>query len=93
MTIAVPCVEVLDSTVGAVCTLRDVVRRKELVATDRQWRQSVRLPQASAFRKVATRPTRRPVGPPHLLGDSPTERPAVERDVHQFVNPAVIYAR
>lgn len=94
VTIAVPCVEVLDFTVGAVCTLRAVLRRKELVTTDRRWRQSVRLPQASAFLEGRDQAGEADLSVlTHLLEDSPTERPAVGRDVHQFVNPAVIYAR
>lgn len=46
---AVPAVGAPDAIVDAVCTLRAALRRKELIASDRRWRQSVRLLQASAF--------------------------------------------
>lgn len=46
---AVPAVEVPDGIVDAVCTLRAALRRKELIASDRRWRQAVGLLQASAY--------------------------------------------
>lgn len=88
VTTAVPGVEVPDATVDAVCTLRAALRRKELIASDRRWRQSVRLLQASAFLDG-----RDQVGESdlsvltHVLWDSPAERPTVEREVLQLVNP------
>ncbi|MFJ9845876.1 AAA family ATPase [Kitasatospora sp. NPDC101155] len=86
--VAVPSVAVPDPIVDAVCTLRASLRRKELVASDRRWRQSVRLLQASAFldgrQEVADGDL---AVLTHVLWDSPTERPLVEREVLQLVNP------
>jgi MoxR-like ATPase len=85
---AVPAVAVPDPIVDAVCTLRASLRRKELTASDRRWRQTVRLLQASAFLDG-----RAEVGDSdlavltHALWDSPIQRPTVEREVLQLVNP------
>lgn len=85
---AVPAVDVPDVIVDAVCTLRAALRRQELIASDRRWRQSVRLLQASAFLEGRTA-----VGEidlavlTHVLWDSPAQRPTVEREVLQMVNP------
>jgi MoxR-like ATPase len=84
----VPAVGVPDAIVDAVCTLRAALRRKELIASDRRWRASVRLLQASAYLDG-----RAEVGETdlsvltHVLWDSPAERPTVEREVLQLVNP------
>lgn len=85
---AVPAVEVPDMIVDAVCTLRAALRRKELVASDRRWRQAVGLLQASAYLdgRPAVAATDLSVLT-HVLWDSPAERPAVEREVLQLVNP------
>lgn len=89
VTVDVPAIEVPDVIVDAICTLRAALRRKELVASDRRWRQSVRLLQAAAY--LDGRPA---VGEAdlavltHVLWDSPTERTTVEREVLQLVNPA-----
>ncbi|MDQ0401734.1 AAA family ATPase [Streptomyces sp. NPDC000349] len=84
----VPAVDVPDAIVDAVCTLRAALRRKELVASDRRWRQAVGLLQASAY--LDGRAT---VGESdlsvltHVLWHSPAERPTVEREVLHLVNP------
>ncbi|MFB6768343.1 AAA family ATPase [Streptomyces sp. NPDC056337] len=84
----VPAVEVPDAIVDAVCTLRAALRRKELVASDRRWRQAVGLLQASAYLDG-----RAAVGESdlsvltHVLWHSPAERPTVEREVLHLVNP------
>jgi MoxR-like ATPase len=86
--VEVPAVKVPDATVDAVCTLRAALRRKELLASDRRWRQAVRLLQASAYLDG-----RAEVGESdlavltHVLWDSPAQRPTVEREVLQLVNP------
>ena len=88
VTVAVPAVEVPEEIVDAVCTLRAALRRKELIASDRRWRQAVGLLQASAY--LDGRPA---VGVSdlsvltHVLWGSPTERPTVEREVLRLVNP------
>ncbi|RSN59797.1 ATPase [Streptomyces sp. WAC 04229] len=85
---AVPAVDVPDAIVDAVCTLRAALRRKELVASDRRWRQAVGLLQASAYLDG-----RSAVGESdlsvltHVLWHSPAQRPTVEREVLHLVNP------
>ncbi|WP_107080215.1 AAA family ATPase [Streptomyces sp. NBRC 109706] len=88
VTESVPAVAVPDSVVDAVCTLRAALRRKELIASDRRWRQAVGLLQASAFLdgRPAVAETDLSVLT-HVLWDSPTQRPTVEREVLQLVNP------
>ncbi|WP_438271597.1 AAA family ATPase [Streptomyces phaeochromogenes] len=88
VTEAVPAVDVPDVIVDAVCTLRAALRRKELVASDRRWRQAVGLLQASAYLdgRPAVAETDLSVLT-HVLWDSPAERPTVEREVLQLVNP------
>ncbi|MGB9994997.1 AAA family ATPase [Streptomyces pseudogriseolus] len=84
----VPAVDVPDAIVDAVVTLRAALRRKELVASDRRWRQAVALLQASAYldRRTAVAETDLPVLT-HVLWDSPAQRPVVEREVLNLVNP------
>ncbi|MFJ7999429.1 AAA family ATPase [Streptomyces sp. NPDC096310] len=88
VTEAVPAVQVPDTIVDAVCTLRAALRRKELVASDRRWRQAVSLLQASAYLdgRPAVAETDLSVLT-HVLWDSPAQRPAVEREVLHLVNP------
>ncbi|MFD7816451.1 AAA family ATPase [Streptomyces sp. NPDC059785] len=88
VTDSVPAVEVPDAIVDAVCTLRAALRRRELVASDRRWRQAVRLLQASAYLdgRPAVAETDLSVLT-HVLWNSPAERPAVEREVLNLVNP------
>ncbi|MFF9484775.1 AAA family ATPase [Streptomyces sp. NPDC014676] len=88
VTDAVPAVDVPDAIVDAVCTLRAALRRKELVASDRRWRQAVGLLQASAYLdgRTAVAETDLPVLT-HVLWDSPAQRPTVEREVLHLVNP------
>ncbi|MYR46112.1 AAA family ATPase [Streptomyces sp. SID5910] len=84
----VPAVEVPDPIVDAVCTLRAALRRKELVASDRRWRQAVGLLQASAFLDGRPAVGERDLSVlTHVLWDSPAQRPVVEREVLQLVNP------
>lgn len=85
---AVPAVEVPDAVVDAVCTLRAALRRKELVASDRRWRQAVRLLQASAYLDGRPAVTDTDLSVlTHVLWDSPAQRPLVEREVLHLVNP------
>ncbi|MEV8127685.1 AAA family ATPase [Streptomyces sp. NPDC085944] len=85
---AVPAVVLPDGIVDAVCTLRAALRRKELIASDRRWRQAVRLLQASAFldgRPAVAESDLSVLA--HVLWDSPAQRPTVEREVLHLVNP------
>ncbi|MFM9368421.1 AAA family ATPase [Streptomyces sp. Da 82-17] len=88
VTEAVPTVDVPDTIVDALCTLRAALRRKELVASDRRWRQAVGLLQASAYLegRPAVADTDLSVLT-HVLWNSPAERPTVEREVLHLVNP------
>ncbi|MFI6090937.1 AAA family ATPase [Streptomyces sp. NPDC051218] len=85
---AVPAVDVPDAIVDAICTLRAALRRKEIVASDRRWRQAVGLLQASAYLddRPAVADTDLSILT-HVLWDSPAERPTVEREVLHLVNP------
>ena len=84
----VPAVAVPEGIVDAVCTLRAALRRQELVCSDRRWKQAVRLLQASAYLAG-----RQAVDDSDLeiltavMWDSVAERPAVEREVLQLINP------
>jgi MoxR-like ATPase len=86
--VAVPAVGVPDGIVDAVCQLRAALRRAELTVSDRRWKQAVRLLQASAFldgRAVVDENDLAVLTA--VLWDSTAERPAVEREVLQLVNP------
>ncbi|MER7887416.1 AAA family ATPase [Streptomyces fimicarius] len=88
VTRSVPAVAVPDAVVDAVCSLRAALRRKELVASDRRWRQAVGLLQASAYldgRPAVTETDLTVLT--HVLWDSPAQRPTVEREVLHLVNP------
>ncbi|MGW6716132.1 AAA family ATPase [Streptomyces globisporus] len=86
--VEVPAVGVPDSVVDALCSLRAALRRKELVASDRRWRQAVGLLQASAYLDGrATVAERDLLVLTHVLWDSPAQSPTVEREVLHLVNP------
>ncbi|MEW2076081.1 AAA family ATPase [Streptomyces sp. NPDC012403] len=88
VTEAVPAVDVPDVIVDAVVTLRAALRRKELVASDRRWRQAVGLLQASAYLDGRTAVAETDLSVlTHVLWDSPAQRPVVEREVLHLVNP------
>jgi MoxR-like ATPase len=88
VTEAVPAVDVPDTIVDAMVTLRAALRRKELVASDRRWRQAVRLLQASAYLDGRTAVTETDLSVlTHVLWNSPAQRPVVEREVLHLVNP------
>lgn len=86
--VEVPAIEVPDPIVDAICTLRISLRHAELIVSDRRWRAAVRLLQASAY--LAGR-TQVEVADLDILTcvlwDSPAERPRVEREIAQLVNP------
>jgi MoxR-like ATPase len=84
----VPAVAIDDAVVDTVCQLRIALRRAELIVSDRRWRQAMRLLQASAFLdgRSAVDDTDLAVLTT-VLWDSPEQRPAVEREVLQLVNP------
>ncbi|MFD8498002.1 AAA family ATPase [Amycolatopsis sp. NPDC059657] len=88
VSVEVPAVDVPDGIVDAVCQLRAELRRKELVMSDRRWKQSIRLLQASAWLDGRTEVTDRDLEVlRHVLWDSTTQRPTVERAVLMLVNP------
>lgn len=88
VTKSVPAIEVPDAMVDAICTLRAALRRKELIASDRRWRQAVGLLQASAYLDGRTEVTETDLSIlTHVLWNSPAERPVVEREVLHLVNP------
>jgi MoxR-like ATPase len=86
--VEVPAVAVPDGIVDAVCTLRAALRRQELIVSDRRWKQAVRLLQASAYLDGRPEVTGNDLAVlTAVLWDSTAERPAVEREVLQLVNP------
>lgn len=86
--VEVPAIGVPDGIVDAICTLRAGLRRKELIASDRRWRQAVRLLQAAAYLDGRAEVTDTDLSIlTHVLWDSPAERPTVERTVLELVNP------
>ena len=88
VTTAVPATGVPDGIIDAVCTLRAALRRAELTASDRRWKQAMRLLQASAFLDGRDEVAEDDLAVlTAVLWDSTTERPAVEREVLQLVNP------
>lgn len=85
---AVPAVDVPDGIVDVVCQLRTALRREELVASDRRWKQSVRLLQASAYLDGRAEVDDNDLTVlTHALWDSTAQRPTVERAVLSLVNP------
>jgi MoxR-like ATPase len=84
----VPAVAVGNAVIDAISTLRSALRRQEIIASDRRWRQAVRLLQASAWlggqQEVAEADLQVLT---HVLWDSPAQRSTVEREVLQQVNP------
>jgi MoxR-like ATPase len=86
--IHVPRVAVPDPIIDVVCKLRAALRHAGRVASDRRWKKAVRLLQAAAFldgrNQVNTNDLEMLT---HVLWDSPADRPAVERQVLQLVNP------
>ncbi|MCL2581003.1 MAG: AAA family ATPase [Streptosporangiales bacterium] len=84
----VPRVAVPDSAVDAVCQLRSQLRRESIIASDRRWKASVRLLQASAWldgRDTVAENDLQVLA--HALWESPVHRAAVQREVLQLVNP------
>lgn len=89
VTVHVPAIAVPDGVVDAMCTLRATLHHAGLVASDRRWRQSVRLLQASAYLDGRTEVNTNDLAMlTHVLWGTPAERPTVEREVLQLVNPS-----
>ncbi|MGW1225279.1 AAA family ATPase [Streptomyces sp. NPDC002530] len=84
----VPAVDVPDPVVDAICTLRAALGRKDVIASDRRWRQAVRLLQASAYLdgRTAAAAEDLPVLT-HVLWNTPAERPTVAREMLHLVDP------
>jgi MoxR-like ATPase len=85
----VPGIGAPGGIIDAVRALRATLRRQELVCSDRRWKQAVRLLQASAWLdgRIEVADTAQAVLTA-VLWDSTAQRPAVEREVLQVVNPA-----
>ncbi|GAA3027480.1 AAA family ATPase [Streptosporangium longisporum] len=89
----VPAVGVPDEVVDLIGELRASLRNAGLVASDRRWRQAIRLLQAAAWldgRRTVTVTDLDLLK--HVLWHSPAERPTVEREVAQVVNPSMAAA-
>lgn len=86
--VEVPAVRVPDGVIDTVCTLRASLRRKELICSDRRWRQAVHLLQASAYLDGRADVHDGDLAVlAHVLWDSPIERPLVRHEVLELVNP------
>ncbi|MER5492253.1 AAA family ATPase [Streptomyces sp. NPDC002454] len=84
----VPAVAVPEGIVDAMCTLRAALRHRNLIASDRRWRQAVRLLQASAYLDGRPEVVEADLSLlTHVLWSVPTERPVVEREVLHLINP------
>jgi MoxR-like ATPase len=84
----VPRMPVQVGVIDAIGELRTALRREGIIASDRRWKASVGLVQASAWlagRQAAD--VNDVAALAHVLWDSPTQRPTVERQVLQLVNP------
>jgi MoxR-like ATPase len=87
--VAVPAVDVPDEVVDRICELRTALRHKELITSDRRWKQAVRLLQAGAWldgRDAVEEEDLRVLT--HVLWDSPAQRGTVEREVLAVMDPA-----
>lgn len=86
--VEVPGIEVPDGIVDAVCQLRAQLRRDELITSDRRWKQSIRLLQASAWLDDRTTVADTDLAVlRHVLWDSTTQQATVERAVLTLVDP------
>lgn len=84
----VPAVTVPDGVYDAIAELRAALRKRELVCSDRRWRQSVRLLQSSAWLAGRTDVDDTDLDIlRHVLWDRPGDRRAVAEEVLSRVNP------
>jgi MoxR-like ATPase len=84
----VPAVAVPDGILDAMCQLRTALRRRELVCSDRRWKQSVRLLQAAAYLAGRTEVNDNDLDIlRHVLWDSTADRRPVAEEVLTLVNP------
>jgi MoxR-like ATPase len=84
----VPAVDVPDSVIELICTLRAQLRRQEIIVSDRRWGQAIRLLQASAYLDGRDDVTAEDlVILSHVLWEQVSQRPNVEREVLSLVNP------
>jgi MoxR-like ATPase len=86
--VEVPAVDVPDGVIDTICQLRAALRRHELTVSDRRWKQSVRLLQASAWLDGRAGVNDNDLAIlAHVLWDSTAQRSTVEREVLQLINP------
>lgn len=84
----VPAIDVPDPILDALCTLRATLRHAGLIASDRRWKKSIGLLQAAAYLDGRSHVTPDDLAMlTHVLWDRPADRPTVEREVLQLVNP------
>lgn len=84
----VPAVDVPDSVIEQICTLRAQLRRSEITVSDRRWGQAVRLLQASAYLDGRDEVTAEDlVILKDVLWEQISQRSNVEREVLTMVNP------
>ncbi len=84
----VPAVDVPDSVIESICTLRAQLRRSEITVSDRRWKQAIRLLQASAYldgRDYVDADDL--VILKDVLWEQISQRANVEREVLTLVNP------
>lgn len=82
-------VKITDATVDALIALRDVCKAEGIVASDRRWKKSLKLVQASAYLAGEKQTTPEDLA---ILVDSlwrePKDRPKVARIVGKLADPA-----
>ncbi|MEZ0076314.1 AAA family ATPase [Planotetraspora sp. GP83] len=84
----VPAVGIPDQVVDGMVTLRSALRHAGVVASDRRWRQSVRLLQACAWLDGRDQISVNDLDIlSHVLWTDPAERRTVEKEVLEVVNP------
>lgn len=86
--VEVPAVTVPDAVLDMMVRLRTALRRRGLICSDRRWRQSVRLLQASAYLDGRDRVDDQDLDIlRHVLWDSTADRRPVAEEVLALVNP------
>ncbi len=86
-------VKLTEDTLEALLVLRDTLKDAGVVASDRRWKKSLRLVQATAFVAGETQTCPEDLSLlVHVLWRHPRESPRVSRLVTKLINPAVFQA-